>query len=117
MDGKKTNYYALVQREYSRFVKLKRQRDDLDAEIMKSKQFIAATANMLNDRQREFVLGNMALIEEGGRIADASLTEAIRTVLRTNYKDWLTVTQVRDQLRAAGFDFSEYKSNPLASIS
>jgi hypothetical protein len=50
-------------------------------------------------------------------MAEAGLTEAIRSVLKKNYRQWLTVTQVRDRLESAGFDFSSYKSSPLASIS
>jgi hypothetical protein len=37
--------------------------------------------------------------------------------LKAAYGDWLTVTNVRDRLNKAGFDFSTYSSNPLASIS
>ena len=113
---KGTDYFKLVSKEFAKLVKLRRQRDDLDAEIAKSKQFIAAAANMLVDSQREFVLKNMALADEVERIAEVGLTEAIKSVLKKNYRKWLTVTQVRDELKAARFDFSAYKSNPLASI-
>jgi hypothetical protein len=114
---KKSGYLKLVEKEFYKLEKLQRQRDDLDVEIAKSKQFIAATANMLDDEERENVLRAMAVIEDVGKIAEAGLTEAIRSVLKKNYRVWLTVTKVRDQLKAAGFDFSGYKSSPLASIS
>jgi len=119
MDTKKksTDYFKLVQKEFAKLEKLRQRRDDLDVEIAKAKQFIAATANMLNDRQRDIVLQLMGTIEAGKMIAEAGLTEAIRSVLKKNYKRWLTVTQVRDRLESAGFDFSSYKSSPLASIS
>ena len=71
----------------------------------------------LNDSDRENVLRAMAVIEKVEKIAEAGLTEAIRSVLKKNYRQWLTVTKVRDQLKSAGFDFSGYKSSPLASIS
>jgi hypothetical protein len=112
-----TNYFDLVNKEFLKLQKLQRQRDELDVEIAKSKQFIAATANMLNDRQRDTVLQLMGTIEAGKMMAEAGLTEAIRSVLKKNYRQWLTVTQVRDRLESAGFDFSSYKSSPLASIS
>jgi hypothetical protein len=114
---KSTDYLKLVEKEFYKLEKLQRQRNDLDVEIAKSKQFIAATANMLDDEERESVLTAIAVIEQVEKIAEAGLTEAIRSVLKKNYKEWLTVTKVRDQLKSAGFDFSGYKSSPLASIS
>jgi hypothetical protein len=118
MDTKKrTDYYKLVQKEFDKLEKLQRQRDDLDVEIAKSKQFIAATANMLEDEEREWVLKTVTLIEKVEKIAEAGLTDAIRSVLKRDYRQWLTVTQVRDKLKSAGFDFSGYRSSPLASIS
>lgn len=114
---KKTDYYRLVEKEFYKLEKLQRQRDDLDVEIAKSKQFIAATANMLDDEERENVLRAIAVIEKVEKIAEAGMTDAIRSVLKKNYRQWLTVTKVRDQLKSAGFDFSSYKSSPLASIS
>ncbi len=118
MDTKKTTDYSkLVEKEFYKLEKLQRQRDDLEVEIAKSKQFIAATANMLDDEERENVLRAMAVVEKVEKIAQAGLTDAIRSVLKKNFKTWLTVTQVRDQLKSAGFDFSTYKSSPLASIS
>jgi len=118
MDRKKdTNYFDLVNKEFFKLQKLQRQRDELDLEIAKSKQFIAATANMLTDRQRDTALQTMGLVEAKKMMVDAGLTEAIKSVLKQNFKQWLTVTKVRDQLESAGFDFSNYKSSPLASIS
>jgi hypothetical protein len=118
MDKKKdTNYFDLVNKEFFKLQRLQRQRDDLDVEIAKSKQFIAATANMLTDPQRDTVLKTMGLIEARKMVAEVGLTDAIRNVLKQNFKQWLTVTKVRDRLEGAGFDFSSYKSSPLASIS
>ncbi|HEX4543288.1 MAG TPA: hypothetical protein VH114_08970 [Candidatus Acidoferrum sp.] len=112
-----TKYYDLVNKEFEKLQTLQRRRDELDLEIAKSRQFIAATANMLTDRQRDTVLQRIRVIEGERMIAEAGLTDAIRSVLKQNSGEWLTVTQVRDKLESAGFDFSSYKSSPLASIS
>lgn len=47
-------------------------------------------------------------------IAGASLTNAVRTVMQTS--GWHTVVNVRTLLQQHGFDFSEYKTNALASV-
>ena len=49
------------------------------------------------------------------QILPRTLTECCRDILSRS-GDWLTPLQVRQGLHAAGFDFSEYKSNPLSSI-
>ena len=49
------------------------------------------------------------------RIAAKTLTECCREIL-VNTGEWMSAMQVRQSLHAAGFDFSEYKSNPLSSI-
>jgi hypothetical protein len=118
MDTKKdTNYFELVQKEFKKLQKLQTERGELDVRIAKSKQFIAATANMLHDRQRDAVFKMMGTIEAGKLMAELGLTDAIRAILKKNHRQWLTVTQVRDRLEIAGFDFSNYRSSPLASIS
>jgi hypothetical protein len=44
-----------------------------------------------------------------------TLTECCRDILRKK-QDWMTPIEIRDALLAAGFDFSNYTSNPLSSI-
>ena len=50
----------------------------------------------------------------GGEVPK-TLTECCRDILQKN-GEWMSAVQVRQALQAAGFDFSKYKSNPLASI-
>lgn len=47
-------------------------------------------------------------------IASASLTNAVRTLMQTS--GWHTVANVRTLLEEHGFNFSEYKTNALASV-
>jgi hypothetical protein len=44
-----------------------------------------------------------------------TLTECCRDILRKK-QDWMSPVQIREALLAAGFDFSNYTSNPLSSI-
>jgi len=44
-----------------------------------------------------------------------TLSECCRDILRQK-KDWMTPVEIREALLAAGFDFSNYTSNPLSSI-
>jgi hypothetical protein len=50
-----------------------------------------------------------------GPDARKTLSECCRDILR-NKQDWMSPVQVREALLAAGFDFSNYTSNPLSSI-
>jgi hypothetical protein len=44
-----------------------------------------------------------------------TLSECCRDILRQK-ADWMSPVEVREALLAAGFDFSDYTSNPLSSI-
>jgi hypothetical protein len=50
-----------------------------------------------------------------GPDARKTLSECCRDILRQK-QDWMSPVQVREALLAAGFDFSNYTSNPLSSI-
>jgi hypothetical protein len=92
-------------------------RAEIEVELAKLQQFITATLNMLpEDQQAEFsdAIGKRLKSLEG---KTASLTDAIRKVLQNAKGDRLTVANVRDRLIASGFDFTDYTSNPLASVS
>src|SRR5208337_2582458 len=70
--------------------------------------------NMLPDEQRQAYNDRFdELTSKSG-----GLTEAIEDILKyaTSEGKYLTVSQVRDHLKKAGFDFSRYTSNPLASV-
>jgi len=51
----------------------------------------------------------------GGPDVKKTLTECCRDILRQK-QDWMSPVEVREALLAAGFDFSNYTSNPLSSI-
>jgi hypothetical protein len=111
------DYLGLIINAFEKIDRLQVEREKLDAEIMKQEQFISATANFLPDDQRDLVSRRMAIGQSLQNVRESSLTNAIRTILRQESGNWLTVTNVRDRLLGLGFDFSDYSTNPLASVS
>src|SRR5258708_2929522 len=111
------HYLTLIHDAFAKLEKLQRDRESIEAEVMKLEQLIAATANMLPDDTKSAAMQWMANLRELSRLRDVGLTDAIRRVLRQRAGDWLTTTNVRDRLVSLGFDFTAYSTNPLASIS
>jgi hypothetical protein len=117
MSMSQEEYEKVLNEAMARLGELARQRDELDLQIGKLRQFIYATLNMLPDERRKLFNDAFDLISKLSDSKSASLTEAIKGILRSGPRQWFTVTQVRDHLVRNGFDFSFYASNPLASVS
>jgi|SRR5579863_1565915 len=64
---------------------------------------------------RELMVAAQQIALPGPRVVPKTLTDCCRDILARS-GEWLTALQVRQGLHAAGFNFSEYKSNPLSSI-
>ncbi len=109
-----TDYKKLIDESFEKFMALFEQREGIDAELMKLRQFIYATINMLPDEERQ------AYNERLDNLANNSggLTDAIKDILKYAVTGgrFVTVSQIRDYLQKLGFDFSGYSSNPLASV-
>jgi hypothetical protein len=54
-------------------------------------------------------------VQVAGPEVRKTLSECCRDILRQK-QDWMSPVEVREALLAAGFDFSNYTSNPLSSI-
>lgn len=106
------DYMTILAQAFDDYSKLLQDRQNLDLELAKKRQFIKATLNMLPDNDRECF--NAIFEDIGGEFL--GLTDAIRKALQSNPKKSFTATEVRDKLKETKFDFSDYKSNPLASI-
>lgn len=65
------------------------------------------------------IIANMSRVMGAFKVAGPdvpkTLSECCRDILRKK-NDWMSPVQVREALLAAGFDFSNYTSNPLSSI-
>ncbi len=73
------------------------------------KKTTISLANVLDNMQSRM------RFELPGMDVKKTLTECCRDILRAK-QDWMSPVEVRDALLAAGFDFSNYTSNPLSSI-
>jgi hypothetical protein len=111
-------YKAALAKAFEELQELLRKRDYLDAEISNKRQYIHAAIRQLpTDDRPKFESQIDALTRNLG-----SLTEAVREALKfarvTDGKGrgYVTAAQVRDLVMDSGFNFSDYKSNPLSSI-
>jgi hypothetical protein len=111
------DYVSVLNDAFEKFTAFVAQRQTLEIEIAKLKQFMNATVNMLPDAERAAFNEKLDRLVKENEVYTAPLTEAIKNVLRNAGRNWLTVAQVRDRLLSSGFDFTGYTANPLASIS
>jgi hypothetical protein len=94
------------------------QRNNIEIEIVKLKQFIHATMNMLSLEDRVKFRKRAEELLRQEETNSSSLVAAIRQLLQgMPVNKWLTVSEVRDRLIGNGFDFRGYTSEPLASVS
>lgn len=100
-----------------RFQFLAEQNKRNTGEMLRLRQYMTATVNLLNEEGREVWETLVDSVLEEADASVATLTEAIKKILQINYPDFMSVAKVRDELVATGFDFSSYKSNELASVS
>jgi hypothetical protein len=94
--------------------------DEIDAlalERDKLMQFIVAGIPLLPEKQGIKFVRRLDKFRRQSEKKELALTDAIRNELQKVYPEWLTVREVRNQLVISGFDFSSYKSNPMAAIS
>lgn len=93
---------------------LARQRAEIDSKLSKLRHAIYALSNLLPDNERTIFQSELTeLASQTGNLTD-SIREVLKLAAQRN--TFLTAAEVRDQLKTMGFDFSEYTSNPLASV-
>src|ERR1700681_2631174 len=113
-----TDYRAVLSTAMARLSAIGTQREALETEGAKLRQFIMATINMLPDAERETFVKAFETLTEGLKAKEASLKDATVKILHdAGSEQWLTAAHVRDRLVTSGFDFSFYMSNALASVS
>ncbi|MGD0568888.1 MAG: hypothetical protein ABSA78_10820 [Candidatus Sulfotelmatobacter sp.] len=101
----------------ARFKKLQRQRDEMDSELAKLRQFLYATLNMVPDEQRSKWEKDINTMIDEAVANTTSLAASIRRVFKENPNMVYSAGAMREQLTERGFDFRNYKSNPISSIS
>jgi hypothetical protein len=112
-----SQYKEILEEALIRFGVLNTQKESLEVEITKQREFIVATVNMLSDDESAEFKARVAEALKTAEAREASLTESIRQILQKKHGSFLTAAQVRDHLVGSGFNFSGYMSNPLASVS
>jgi hypothetical protein len=111
------DYVELLEKATKKYIELGAQRDCILMEMEKLKQFMHATYQLLPQEDQAVFTARWKPWMDKTSQANKSLADAIRDALRSSFPKWKTVAGVRDVLQTAGFDFSSYTSNPLASIS
>jgi hypothetical protein len=112
-----SHYEEIIGGSLQRFRDLYRQREEIDIELVKLRQFLYATLNMVPDEAQEKWRREIDAAVEKATASAASLADSIRKILADKPMYIFTVYGIRQALMEAGFDFSSYKSNPLSSIS
>jgi len=112
-----TDYGAILRYTLKRMAAVRSEIDKLDIEAAKLTQLFFATLNMLPDDEKQKFREIVQAFKETTTAKETSLKQVIMNILGQSYPRYQTVTEVRDRLRASGFDFSGYTSNELASIS
>jgi len=111
------DYKAVLVNALERLGQLRQNKSAIEVEMENLRRFVSATIHMLPDAERnEFTAWAREAIGRN-EIRELGLTDAIRSILEQQRKRWFTITQIRNSLNLARFDFSGYTSNPLASIS
>jgi hypothetical protein len=110
-------YEPILDKTVEKFIKLLGEKERIDDEIAKLEQFMSATENLLSEEAAARFQAKV--LPFATRIHDQvlGLRDAIKTVLNESYPARFTAAEVRDKVRARGFDFSSYKSDPLPSVS
>jgi hypothetical protein len=112
-------YMRILENSIAKLDQLQRQKDRIELEMSKLRQLIQATLNMFDHPPSGRLGKRLAQIEADLERESSSygLTEAIRAALQASGPKFLSVAMMRDALVKGGFDFSSYKSNPLAAVS
>jgi|ERR1041385_2906138 hypothetical protein len=84
------------------------------AEIIKLQTFVNASLALLPYSERKVLEHTLNAISAQSR--RTSLTNSIQHIFEANLHMALTTIDIRNALNRLGFDFSQYRSNPLASI-
>jgi hypothetical protein len=112
-----TDYKVALSNTLHRLAEIQQERERLDVEASKLRQFFAATLNMLPDENRQSYIEAFAEADKAFANRETGLKDAIRNILKKARPRYLTAVMVRDHLQQSGFDFSGYTSNALASVS
>src|SRR5439155_12755193 len=93
-----------------RFRALYRQREEIDFELGKLRQFMYATLNMVPDGDKARLREEINSAVRKATAHSASLADSVRRVFEQNPGIGYTAAGMREMLIKAGFDFTSYTS-------
>ena len=105
-----TEYSQLVREHFDKLRKLNDEKHRIELEISYVKQLLKAVTNLMPDKERApllYELGEIVMDQVG-------LTSMIKKMLTKG--KFLSPADIKAALEADGYDFTNYKSNPLSSI-
>ena len=108
------DYLALLRDLVEEHQEWLQKRDEAERQVSRLSELIRSTIKMLTPEQRA-QMDCEVLLERLDR-RPPGLTILIRTAFTASGKEWLTPVEIRDYLKSTGFNFENYKANPLASI-
>ena len=110
-------YEQILDKSLDKFISLVEEKNRIEDELEKMRQFAHATINLLSDEAAARYEEKWKPFTDKLVSRVTSLRDSIKNILIKSYPAKLTAAQMRDKLRAEGFDFSSYKSDPLPSVS
>ena len=112
-----SQYEEIVRTSLQRFRDLYDRREEIDVELVKLRQFLYATLNMVPEKQKAKWRNEIDAAVNRFTVNAASLADSIRKIISDHPNMIYTVGGIKEALGEAGFDFSSYTSNPLSSVS
>jgi hypothetical protein len=106
------DYFAMFSDLVKRHNELSQRRNDIDLEIAKLTQLILATFPLLPAEKQALFQTEIEELEA----QSTGLSNAIKLVFSNRKGEWLSAVKVREHLNTMGFDLTQYRANPLASI-
>jgi len=111
-----TEYANIFTEHLTKLKTLLSEQQRINSEIKSVKEMMKASFNMMPDDERQKFSAIVKQAVNTLVTQERGLTEAIRVLLESNRRRWFSAVNVRDKLIESGFDFSNYTSNPLASV-
>lgn len=106
-----SEYTEIADRQFEKIHKLTEEKERIERELKNARELVRAAMNAMSDEEKGPYLAALTDVV----VRRYGLTVMIRHVLQEQHK-FFTPVQVKERLDQLGYDFTEYKSNPLSSI-
>ena len=118
-----SDYQAALARARQDLGNCLKEKQDLDAKILKLRQVVAALEPMCNENLPNLLFGSwssLGSISAGDLmsnlgLSDYGLTAACRAIYRATPDRWMNANEIKEQLDGQAFDWSSY-SQPMSAL-